>query len=237
MRPFLSRKEMIHMAINKRVRSNVARNIRRQIDRRIARTERIKAQYEEGSALYTSYEKKISQLQEAKNNTYATSRTEEGKRIIKSDQEITIGLQEASKELVRSRYLTERGLRNMTSTQMQLNAGSVESVSEYTQAEVKIFFRATQRAWDREGVSVKERIPAIMEFYGYENLSELVSDILTLNQEAVRKSEKFYKEKGTKEQEDFQTEQDVKEAQQSPTYLADVIPMAEPSGLRELEKA
>lgn len=125
----------------------------------------------------------------------------------------------------------------MSSTQMQLNAASVEGVSEFTQAEVKIFFKATQRAWQRPGVSVKERLPAILEYYGYENLSELVSDILTLNQEAVRNSEIFYEEKGTKEQESFQTEQDVKEAQVSPDYLKDVIPMPESSGLEELEKA
>lgn len=226
------------MAIDKRVRTNVARNLRRQLERRIARTERIKEQYSEGSALRTSYEKKIERLQEAKNNTYTISRTDEGKRVVKSDREITKGLQEASKELVRSRYLTERGLRNMASTQMQLNAASVENVSEFTQAEVKIFFKATQRAWQREGVSVKDRIPAILEYYGYENLSELVSDILTLNQEAVRNSEIFYEEELTKEQkESLANEQDVKEAQQSPTYLADVIPMAEASGLEELEKA
>lgn len=225
------------MAIPKQVRSNVARNIRRQIDRRIARTEKILSNAK-GTVLEQSYKKKIARLEEAKKATYATSRTDEGKRVIKSDQEITRGLQAASKELSRSRYLTERGARNMTSTQMQLNAASVGAASQYTQAEAKIFFKATQKAWQREGVSIKERVPAIMEYYGYENLSELVSDILTLNQEAVRRSELTYKEELTPEQEEaLAGEQDEREAQQSPTYLMDVIAMPEPSGLDELEKA
>lgn len=225
------------MAIDKKIRSNVARNIRRQIDRRIARTEKILSNAK-GTVLEQSYKKKIERLEKAKSATYATSRTDEGKRVIKSDQEITRGLQAASKELSRSRYLTERGSRNLTSTQMQLNAASTGAASQYTQAEAKIFFKATQKAWQREGVSIKERVPVIMEYYGYENLSELVSDILTLNQEAVRRSELTYKEKLTPEQEEaLAGEQDEKEAQQSPTYLMDVIAMPEPSGLDELEKA
>lgn len=225
------------MAIPKRIRTNVARNIRRQLERRIARTEKIKDNAK-SVFLKQSYEKKIERLQEAKKATYATYKTDAGKRAIKSDEQITRGLQAASQELSRSRYLTERGLRNMASTQMQLNAASVGAESTMTQAEAKIFFKATQKAWQREGVSVKDRIPAIMEYYGYENLSELVSDILTLNQEAVRRSELTYKEKLTKEQEEsLDEEQDVKEAQQSPTYLADVISMPEPSGLEELDKS
>lgn len=224
------------MALSKKIRTNVARNLRRQIDRRIARAEQIKSEAR-SQFIEQSYERKIAQLKESKKATYITAINDEGKRVTRSDAEITRGLQKASQELSQSRYITQRGHRNLASTQSQLNAASTGAVSEYTKEEVKIFYRATQKAWQRPGVSVQDRNQAILEYYGYENLSELVSDVLTLNQQAVDKAKQLNAEDLTSEQSEATSDNDVREAQQSPTYLQDVIEMPDSSGLEELEKS
>ena len=224
------------MSLSKKIRTNVARNLRRQIDSRILRAQQIKSAAK-SEFIEQSYEKKIARLEDAKKATYIVTQNDEGKRITRSDAEITKGIQKAAEELMHSRYITQRGHRNLASTQAQLNAASTNAVSEYTKSEVRIFYRATQKAWQRKGVDVRSRNQAILEYYGYENLSELVSDVLTLNQEAVDRAKKLEMEKLTKEQSDSTSDNDVKEAQQSPTYLQDVIEMPDSSGLEELEKS
>lgn len=225
------------MAISKQVRANVARNLRRQIDRRIKQAQAA-AQSAKNDFLAQAYNRKIEKLENAKQNTYLTSKSMDGKRVLKSDKDVRKGLQQASQELMTSQYLTEKGRRNLASTQSQLNAASAGAASTFTKAEAKIFFRATQNAWQRPGVSVKERIPAILEYYGYENLSELVADVLTLNQKAVETSKLTYTEELTPEQRAAADEEsDIKEAQQSPQYLTEVIEFPDPSGLTELRKA
>lgn len=235
MRPFLFKKG-VEMALPNRIRTNVGRNLRRQIDRKIAQTERIRDSIND-KTLRQSYEQKLSRLSDAREKTYITELNDAGKRVTRTDEEIRRNFQEASQEISQSRYLSQRGHRNLVSTQSQLNAASAGAVSEYTQAEVRIFYRATQNAWQKPGVKVEDRNKAILEHYGYENLSELVSDILTLNQKAVDKSRQMSEETLTKEQSDATSDNDVKEAQQSPEYLLDVISMSDPSGLDTLEKS
>lgn len=224
------------MALPKRIRTNVARNIRRQLDTRIAQFRRA-MDSTKSDILAQGYKQRIASLEEAKKGTYVTAQNEAGKRVQRSDEQITEGIQAASRELMSTRFASNRGRRNMASTQAQLNAASVNAESMYTKEEVRIFYRATQKAWQREGVSLKDRNVAILEYYGYENLSELVSDILALNRHALEKAKLTPQEDLTPEQKDAADQNDVREAQQSPEYLMDVIEMPDPSGLAEIEKA
>lgn len=224
------------MALPKRIRTNVARNIRRQLDTRIAQFRRA-MDSTKSDILTQGYKQRIASLEEAKKGTYVTAQNEAGKRVQRSDEQITEGIQAASRELMSTRFASNRGRRNMASTQAQLNAASVNAESMYTKEEVRVFYRATQKAWQREGVSLKDRNVAILEYYGYENLSELVSDILALNRHALEKAKLTPQEDLTPEQKEALEQGDVKEAQQSPEYLMDVIEMPDPSGLAEIEKA
>lgn len=216
--------------------ANIARNIRRQADRRIAQLNKI-AQNAKNKFVAQGANQRIAQIEQAKRETYYR-RTEDGVTRQTTEEERRAGLQKLAQGLSSTRYASVRGRRNLSSTEAQLNAATADAPSVYTKAETKIFYKATQKAWQRPGVSVKERNQAILEYYGYENLSELVSDILTMNSKAVEASQLFYSEELTPEQrEAADEEQDIKEAAQYPMYLRDVIPMAEPSGLSELEKA
>ena len=223
------------MALPNKVRTNVARNLRRQIDTKIRQAQKA-IDTAKSAFLKKSYERKISRLEEAKKMTYITTRNDDGKRVTRSETDIRQGMQTAARELSQSRYLSERGRRSLAATETQLNAASSDRTSVYTKADIKIFDRATQKAWDREGVSIQERNQAILAYYGYENLADLVADVLALNQKAVDKANQMYAKRQTEEQDEFADENDVREAAQYPMYLRDVISMAEPSGLSEIEK-
>ena len=50
-------------------------------------------------------------------------------------------------------------------TQRELNKASVGLPSAYTKEEVKVFYRVTQRIWQREGIGEHNRNQAIMDYY------------------------------------------------------------------------
>ena len=213
-----------------------ARNARRAAERTINNLERL-ARTTKNKFAAQGARKKIEEIEQLKERTYINNA--EGKRIVGRSNEERSEALDALKEAVQSsRFASARGRRNLASTQKQLNLASVDLPSIYTKAEVKIFYRATQNAWQREGVDFHYRNEAILEYYGYESLSELVSDVLAMNQRALEASKLSYEEALTKEQKEAADEEtDIREAKQYPQYLREVISMPEPSGLNELPKA
>lgn len=218
------------MARKKNTFAQVARNIRRQADRKIARLKQMES---EAKDTYLKHGARLRReaLEEAKKGTYYRY-TENGVSVKTTEESRREALQKSAQLLKSLQHVSAAGRRNLASTQTQLNAASVGAASMYTQEQVRIFYRATQAAWQRPGVKLQDRNQAILEYYGYENLSQLVSDVLTMNvaaEEAARKTKAM--EKLTAEQEEYVTESDVREAQSSPTYLQEVVSMPEPSGL------
>jgi hypothetical protein len=219
----------------KKTFADVARTVRRQADTKIKQLERIKDNAK-NEYVREGAERRIERIRQFASGTYykdSSGKTIEGR----SDEYRRRSLQALARELSSTRYASARGQRNLKSTQVQLNLASAgQESSMYTEAEAKIFYRATQRAWQREGIKPSERNKAILEYYGYENLSDLVSDVLTMNWKAVEASKKRVNyEDETEEQREARDENDVREAQSSPTYLTEVVSFTEPSGLEELE--
>lgn len=224
------------MATRKTTFATIARNIRRQADTRLAQLESMAASAK-NEFVRQGIQQRINLIQEAKEGTYINNAS--GKRIAgRTEADRRASLQKLASQLASTRYATAKGRRNLASTEMQLNLASVkEESSLFTEAEARIVYAATTNAWAREGISTSERNEAMLEYYGYESFSELVADILAINVKAVEKSKRRPKERLTEEQKEALGEGDVKEAQGSPDYLRDVIPMPEPSGLAELSKA
>ena len=105
--------------------------------------------------------------------------------------------------------------------QIEINKASVgDKSSRFTKEEIQIFYRATQPAWQREGVLVSERNEAILEYYGRSDLGKLVQEVSELNKIALRVSEIMPEEEMTEEQaERYANEPDVLEEKPSPpTY-------------------
>ena len=80
-------------------------------------------------------------------------------------------------------------------TQREMNRASVNAPSVYTKTEVKVFYRATQKIWQQEGVGEHNRNEAILNYYNDIRranglsplrLDEIVDYILEANQRAQR---------------------------------------------------
>lgn len=149
--------------------------MRRKAERRIADLKKQKK-----NANSASYKKQIqrdiSRMREAIRSTRTYS-TKTGKRI-HSESQVLRGA-EKLRSLIESFPLRGVQQRNR-SFAMRLNmAGSRsfqgptrnperslgEEMSGITSSQVKVFFRATQRAWDRPDVPVEHRLDAIIEHY------------------------------------------------------------------------
>lgn len=102
-------------------------------------------------------------------------------------------------------------------TQRELNRASVNAPSVYTKTEAKLFYRVTQKIWQREGVGEHDRNETILNYYNSirrENglspmrLDEIVDYVLNANQRAKQlqfvspsepmdlEAEEFYKQAG-----------------------------------------
>ena len=209
--------------------ADVASYVRRRANVSIARLKEVIAKTSSPLA-QKGAEKRIERLETLISGTYL--RDSNGKKLKAPTPEISQNVQHLAKEIQSTRYASKVGQRSLAATQRQLNMASAgDTASIYTESDVRIFYRATQRLW--EGHPVSERNKVILEKTGYERLSDLVADVLAANEVARNKAENY--RNLTKEQrEQMDEEPDVKEAEQSPDYLLEVIQLEDNSGLYEV---
>lgn len=79
----------------------------------------------------------------------------------------------------RKNFLTQQELNNAES---YFFIGPTQS--EFTEEEVKIFYRATQEAWEGKG-NYRDRNRLILEYYGKSDLRSFVREVLDMNKKAV----------------------------------------------------
>ena len=183
---------------------NRARSARRAAERRIkALKEAVKSGYYSPSEK-ESMNNTIKQMQKDIRQTrqFTTTGKKIGNRTIESREAAIARLNELNKQTFTTREFRREmkqlkadvGRRNMIAKQ-QLNlassAASLEAsrsgnkIGEYSFVEKGIFFRATQRAWNRADVSENERIEAILKFYGTQDLEQLIKDVLDANRDVL----------------------------------------------------
>lgn len=116
-------------------------------------------------------------------------------------------------------------------TQSEINKASAGLPSEYTKAEAKIFYRATQKGWQRPGVNEHNRNEAILEYYGRTNLAAFMKEVLDMNELAVKASEmdtkKVMTEEEEKEYEEAAKRDNADGEKGSPSYQSAVITLEE----------
>lgn len=161
---------------------------RRRMDRRIARLEK-----EISSGSLTRAEQytrrgEIAEIQKLRSESYFTTRTGESRA-----KEVA---QEAVRSFDREVYRESAQSLANRNTQAAIEIGSTYFIdpvskehiqnpaSSYTEAEMRTFFRVTQRAWEK--AAPDRRIEAIMEAYGADDLRELIDLILGKHQEDVK---------------------------------------------------
>lgn len=134
-----------------------------------------------------------------------------GNRTAESREAAIARLNELNKEnLTRQEYKREFrrmredvGRRNMIAKQ-QLNLASSRpsleasksggKIGEYSFIEKSVFFKATQRAWNRADVSENERIEAILNYYNTQDLEQLIRDVLDANRDVINTYDRLERE-------------------------------------------
>ncbi len=157
----------------------------------------------------------------------------DGKRIVgRSQEDIEAALSRLTELNESATVYTGDRRRGFLFTQNQLNMASVDAEgSVYTKAEAKIFYRATQKAWQREGIGEHERNEAILQYYGRTNLAAFVEEVLNMNKLA-NDAAKVLDERRKHDSDDEDTEEaqrnDTSDGEKgSPTYMTLVITMEE----------
>lgn len=209
--------------------------IRRKINTRIKGISTILENKNLPKRLRDSYEATVLDLRMAQAGT--RTRTKSGKKIVgRTKEKLETSLKVAEKLAADTEVYTGNRRRGFLFTQNQLNAASAGADSVFTKAEVKIFYRATQKAW--EGKSSKiNRNQAILEYYGRSNLESLVEEVLEINKLAVKAASldptKFMTDEQREEYEKAQQADTTDGEKGSPTYMAAVVTLEEFQNLVE----
>lgn len=117
-------------------------------------------------------------------------------------------------------------------TQQELNTAESyyfigPTQGEFTREEVKIFYRATQEAWENLPASA-DRNRAILDYYGETDLRSFVEKVTReYNAEAVERAHRDITESQATEEGLEPDEFDGSDRKGSPDYLAFVIPISE----------
>lgn len=169
---------------------------RKKAKRRIARLEKeISKTGSEKERVF--YEQQVRSLREQVSKTYEFNPlTHKATGYTKDD------IRMAARNLTRMNVSSEIGRTSQSRknfiTQQELNTAKsyhsgIQSIGEFTSEEVRIFYRATQEAW--QGLSSKEdRNKTILEYYGRSDLRDFVREVLDMNKEAVERSKRDYRE-------------------------------------------
>lgn len=194
---------------------------RKKAQRRIQWHKRILAKENISKQMREKHESKIRDLKAAQEAT--RTRTREGRAIPdrKDKAKMDENLRKLESMNKRSVMYSRASERANKVAQIEINKASVgDESSRFTQEEIQIFYRATQPAWQREGVLVSERNEAILEYYGRSDLGKLVEEVSELNKIALRVSKIMPEEELTEEQaERYANEPDVTDEKPSPpTY-------------------
>lgn len=170
----------------------LAELLRRQGQRRVERLEAVIKAGDTPQRIRNWAKKQVREIKSAMQGTRQYSKS--GKRYKSKSQKYIKGqidrLTAAIKE-VAPRYTVAGD--SFEVTQRELNRASVNAPSVYTKTEVQLFYRVTQKIWQRAGVGEHDRNEAILNYYNSirrENglspmrLDEIVEYVLNANQRA-----------------------------------------------------
>ena len=190
---------------------------RKKAQRRIEWHERILSRQNLPTRTRERHESEIRDLKAAQEAT--RQRTKSGKVISgRSDAEkMDANLKKLESMNKRATMYSKASERSMKAATLELNKASVgDKSSRFSKQEAQVFYRATQPAWQRAGVSITERNEEILAYYGRTNLAEFVEEVIEANKIAIRAAEVMPEEELSEEsKERYDNEADV---QDKPDY-------------------
>lgn len=134
---------------------------------------------------------------------------------------------------VNTSYAVRRSFDNMRYTTQQINLASAGLPSKYSKFETQVFYRATQEAWDKPGISIADRNKAIAEHYHVSDFGAFVDKVLDMNRDLIRR----YEANEAGQQQDYnEFEERLREGDNSDDVkYTEHIAMVSPAGTSKLE--
>lgn len=154
-----------------------ARNERRKAQRRIKALEQ-QMQKAGNSKTRSKLKGRIEELTKAVESTRMYS-TETGKRV-RTQSDVARNIEQLSRINSDFSYLTKSQTRSNKSVEIEINRASVGESSMYTNTQVKVFYRATQKAWQNSPIA--DRNKAILDYYGEKSLKKVFEDVVNNEQ-------------------------------------------------------
>lgn len=154
-----------------------ARNERRKAQRRIKALEQ-QMQKAGNSKTRSKLKGRIEELTKAVESTRMYS-TETGKRV-RTQSDVAANIEQLSRINSNFSYLTKSQTRSNKSVEIEINRASVGESSMYTNTQVKVFYRATQKAWQNSPIA--DRNKAILDYYGEKSLKKVFEDVVNNEQ-------------------------------------------------------
>lgn len=119
----------------------------------------------------------IKKLKNAVNSTRTYAKST-GKKI-RSKEKVEVNFEKLKELNTRFDAYTYRGInKKNNATRIEINKASVKADSIYTKYQVEVFFKVTQKAWNRPNVDPTKRYEAILKAYGKVDLGQLFDDIV-----------------------------------------------------------
>lgn len=181
---FGSKKQSVSGLVKKKGSHNTKAYMRARNERRKAQT-RIRALERKRDALTSAQAKdkvqtQIDNLQKTVAATYMYSQ-DDGTRIRSREEAMGNVAILARHNLRLGSLVTSEGRANLV-TGIELNRATVGRSSVYTKAQVHIFYKKTQEAWQQAGVALEDRNAAIVAEYGPKlgtsSLADIVEQVL-----------------------------------------------------------
>ena len=119
-------------------------------------------------------ENRIKKLKQVMKDT----QNEDTKRNIKSNIKKLKNAVNSTRTYAKSTGKKIRSKEKDNATRIEINKASVKADSIYTKYQVAVFFKVTQKAWNRPGVDPTKRYEAILKAYGKVDLGQLFDDIV-----------------------------------------------------------
>lgn len=196
---------------------------RRRMNRKIARLEKEISSGTLDRQMQAQRRAEIFEIQKLKSETYFRTKTGERRSV-----EVTV---EAVESYERGRWRetaqsiaarNRQAASEITSTYFvePLTKEHIQNpASGYTEAEMRTFFRVTQRAW--ENAPADKRVEAIMDAYNIYDLRELIRIVLDRHQDDIKKWAQELKQKNTAQTTEDVVQDDVAQEFASTDVLVD----------------
>lgn len=130
----------------------------------------------------------INRIESQKKQTYQFEKQGNTYKRVRSKEDVAKKVAEFNEEFMPSkmqREIKKKNIQFAREIKLPFNKATKDLSNKYSEGEVRIFFAATKRAWEKG--APKDRLKNIMEAYNIKDLGKFFDDVIKANKEAVER--------------------------------------------------